>query len=89
MELSTEQMIEVMQAYLDGEDIEIRLPQGNWIQVYGPSWNWDNNDYRVKAKPKKLYAFVESRGRVIHKIDTDSPGIAFKRAEQFDITFEE
>ena len=49
---TTKEMIEVMQAYLDGEHIEESIDQKVWFTCE-PIWNWAKCDYRVK--PKKKY----------------------------------
>ena len=48
----TKEMIEVMQAYERGEQIEIMNKFGEWIYIDKPIWNWAIFDYRVKPKPK-------------------------------------
>ena len=49
---TTKEMIEVMQAYEIGEQIEIMNKFGEWIYIDKPIWNWAIFDYRVKPKPK-------------------------------------
>lgn len=49
---TTEEMIEVMKAYQNGKEIEVRLPNGHWVEATEPTWNWGNADYRVKEEPK-------------------------------------
>ena len=49
---STKEMIEVMQAYVRGEQIEC-FNDEQWKDVNNPIWDWLHNDYRVK--PKKSY----------------------------------
>ena len=46
---TTKEMIEVMQAYLDGEQIEESIDQKVWFTCE-PIWNWAKCDYRVKQK---------------------------------------
>ena len=46
------EMIEVMQAYDRGEQIEACY-DGVWVDIYIPEWSWGLRDYRVK--PKKKY----------------------------------
>lgn len=56
---STSEMIDVMQAYLKGEQIEVRLirePDG-WSESKQPIWDWSTFDYRVR---KKKYVPFES-----------------------------
>lgn len=48
---TTKEMIEVMQAYDRGEAVQLKSPD-NWLDVCCPSWNWNENDYRVKPKTK-------------------------------------
>ena len=50
------EMIEVMQAYDRGEQIEVHhsyIHKDYWVACGTPAWDWDNFDYRVK--PKKSY----------------------------------
>ena len=49
---TTKQMIDVMQAYLDGEHIEESINQKVWFTCE-PIWNLEKCDYRVK--PNKSY----------------------------------
>jgi hypothetical protein len=51
---TTEQMIEVMQAYCEGAEIELITGDKNWEHVLIPAWNWYEFDYRVKKSAKKL-----------------------------------
>lgn len=52
MIMTTKEMIEVMQAYDRGEQIERRDRCGNhWFLSPVPSWDWVQYDYRVKPKP--------------------------------------
>lgn len=52
--MNTKEMIEVMQAYGEGAEIEIRLSLSNddWEQCHSPLWDWYGFDYRVKSKKK-------------------------------------
>ena len=51
--MTTKEMIEVMQAYDRGEQIERRDRCGNnWFLAPVPSWDWVQYEYRVKPKPK-------------------------------------
>lgn len=49
---TTKEMIDIMQAYESGEQIEIMNKFGEWIYIDKPIWNWAIFDYRVKPKPK-------------------------------------
>lgn len=50
--MTTKEMIEVMQAYDRGEQIERRDRCGNnWFLAPVPSWDWVQYEYRVKSKP--------------------------------------
>ena len=46
---TTKEMIEVMQAYDRGEQIEC-FNDKQWKDVNNPIWDWLHNDYRVKQK---------------------------------------
>lgn len=50
--MTTKEMIEVMQAYERGEQIEHRDRCGdNWYLSQVPSWDWVQYEYRIKPKP--------------------------------------
>ena len=46
---TTKEMIDVMQAYVRGEQIEC-FNDEQWKDVNNPIWDWLHNDYRVKQK---------------------------------------
>ena len=50
---TTKEMIEVMQAYDRGEQIQFLNINNDWKDTKSPTWNWCMRDYRVK--PKKKY----------------------------------
>lgn len=48
---TTEEMIEVMQAFVKGEGIEYKNYDGDtWIETIHPVWDWAFYDYRIKPK---------------------------------------
>ena len=49
---TTKEMIEVMQAYDRGEQIQLLNIDGNWEDKDNPAWNWPKCDYSVKPKTK-------------------------------------
>ena len=49
---TTKEMIEVMQAYDRGEQIQLLDRLGNWVDIDMPEWSWGLRDYRVKLKKK-------------------------------------
>ena len=59
--MTTEEKIKVMQAYVDGKQIQTRsnliknsLFKSDWVDMsIEPSWDWVINDYRIKPEPKK------------------------------------
>lgn len=49
----TAERIKIMQAFVDGKQIEFKDCMGRWCEVKNPLWNWDNErDYRIKSEPK-------------------------------------
>ena len=45
----TKKAIEVMQAYVDGKNIECSgLFTQDYLSLPSPNWNWEDNAYRVK-----------------------------------------
>ena len=53
----TKKAIEVMQAYVDGEQIEAKQEGSDWRPSF-PIWDWGPNDYRVKPKPIECWVTV-------------------------------
>ena len=47
----TKEHIAVMQAYVDGKQIQLQLPDGKWAGIPNPDWVTDAN-YRIKPEPK-------------------------------------
>lgn len=46
----TVEAIKVMQAYVDGGDIEMSDKLLVWQEVFEPFWNWFVADYRIKRE---------------------------------------
>ena len=81
------EMIEVMQAYERGEQIEESIDQKVWFTCE-PIWNWAKCDYRVKKKvyvpfdtPEEFLAAQKEHGAIIKMIDDDRLLSAFVRAD--------
>lgn len=43
----TIEAIKVMQAYLDGKEVECKYPYG-WDKIDQPTWGWQRTSYRIK-----------------------------------------
>ena len=51
--MTTREMIDVMQAYVRGEEIEARFHrEATWATTTIPDWDWELYEYRVN--PKKI-----------------------------------
>ena len=48
----TKEAIRVMQAFVDGKDLEVLGPVGKWEPVNCPRWGWDDTKYRIKPTAK-------------------------------------
>ena len=48
-----EEMIEVMQHYTNGGDVEI-FSNDKWVDAIKPGWNWNHCDYRIKEQKKAV-----------------------------------
>jgi hypothetical protein len=46
----TKEAIRVMQAFVDGKDVQ-SMYEGKWSLVHVPRWNWDDTQYRIKPTP--------------------------------------
>ena len=62
--MTTEEMIEVMQAYTRGETIEVSgKGADDWSEIKHPLWDWNSFEYRVRPKNRKF----EEGDKVIEK----------------------
>ena len=55
--MTLREKIETMQAFERGEEIEVNFNGtefDGWIKDIFPSWNWEENNYRIKPKPKQV-----------------------------------
>lgn len=92
---TTQEMIDVMQAYLRGEKIEYRYGNTDWLECRVPIWNQNSIEYRVKPKQKtrskiktkflpfetvdEFLAAQREHGDIIKMIDDDRLLSAFVR----------
>ena len=44
----TKECIRVMQAFVDGKELQVLGPVGKWEPVHFPRWGWDDTQYRIK-----------------------------------------
>ena len=52
----TRKAIEVMQAWIDGEEIEWYSSVSGWTRVNTvPLWEWYEHKYRIKPKPRSIW----------------------------------
>jgi len=52
---STEEKIKVMQAYVDGEEVECANNSSTqWRNTPQPHWSWDIANYRIKPATKEM-----------------------------------
>ena len=66
MSKTTQEMIEIMQAYEGGAIIEFKVwPTDDWRELDDPAWDWSDCDYRVKAKHEFMDSDVIS-AKVLH-----------------------
>ena len=47
----TKEAIRVMQAYVDGNEVEFKWGSMDWNSTDKPEWNWSAYDYRIKPTP--------------------------------------
>jgi hypothetical protein len=47
----TIEAIRVMQAFVDGKEVEVFSPDQKWGRTPAPSWGWDYTQYRIKPTP--------------------------------------
>lgn len=61
----TKQAIAVMQAYVDGEQIQIYCGMSNkWIDTPFPLWAWTSVQYRIKPKTAMYRRYYTKAGHI-------------------------
>jgi hypothetical protein len=48
----TKEAIAIMQAFVDGKEVEYKRPDGIWTLINNPVWNWNTQEYRIKRTAK-------------------------------------
>jgi hypothetical protein len=71
--------IKVMQAALDGKEIEISVDsyrRGGLIEWRpadnGVYFNWERNDYRIKPEPMEFWVNVYDDGSALHESESNA-----------------
>jgi hypothetical protein len=91
----TKEAIKVMQAFVDGKELEYERPDGIWTLIKNPGWNWNTQEYRIKptatlrpwtADEVPLGALVRMKNlnmtrSMIVSVAAFNLGIAFKEYE--------
>ena len=77
---TTKEMIEVMQAYDRGEQIEFFYREMKWIDTKKPIWDWNHFDYRVKQKKYVPFDTAEEflAAQRVHGININHIGASSK-----------
>ena len=69
-----ESMIEIMQLYVEGGNIQYRPKdldfKTEWIDCENPTWNWSQFEYRIKPTP--IYVPYTSANEVLCDIENKS-----------------
>jgi hypothetical protein len=68
----TAEAIKVMQAYVDGADVEFTRNGQGWDAAANPAWDWAEFNFRIKPKPKiEVGKWYEVEGnRVLRCLET-------------------
>ncbi|WP_162166891.1 hypothetical protein [Campylobacter fetus] len=83
--MTTEEMIEVMQAFERGEKIELSDVNANiWINMIIPEWNFENYKYRIKPKEEEIKTKFKIGDKII--IKTRCNGAIINPADIMNIT---
>lgn len=82
------EIIEIVQAYIDGKDIQYLNLDGNWVSTINPVFDFSDIKYRIKPEPRVFYGSIKddpdsltvfkSKNRSDHCRRTDERAIKFK-----------
>lgn len=62
MAMTPKEMIEVLQHFVDGGEVEYRDDDGIWKHNIMPVWNFGTYEYRIKPKPLEGWTNVDDYG---------------------------
>lgn len=80
--LSTHEQIVVMQAFVDGKEIEVEI-QGSdicWVVTDRPRWDWYTFNYRIKVEPKEVWVVYTHGGGFVNLFDKRESAEAFVKS---------
>ena len=80
--MTLREKIETMEAFERGEEIELKQSDNDWIVHNSPSWDWINNSYRIKPKPKQVV--VIEKWLLKHKTKEDQYTIEEGNAKEME-----
>ena len=70
MRKSIREMIEVMEAFERGDEVEAQTGrEGHWGRLLYTEWNWSSNDYRIKRKPRNFLVSTTPSGWCVTPIN--------------------
>ena len=83
--MNTREKIAVMQAFVDGKAVEIRvhrpcnLTRSRWrgqvMDATSPSWDWFNFEYRIKPEPEVVWVNKREGCRHLHATEEAARGV--------------
>ena len=88
----TKKAIEIMQAYVDGAEVQFRSNQyvsedeaPSWAECAHKYWAWGAMDYRIKPKPREFEIALDADGKIAGSLGPyRSPGEVIKVREVFE-----
>lgn len=78
MAMTPKEMIEVLQHFVDGGEVEYRDDDGIWKRNIMPVWNFGTYAYRIKPKPLELWAVVKDVDDVLGVFNSNTSAHAFR-----------
>lgn len=79
--MTYEEMVEVIQAHIDGKTIEVRIkndPSGEWNEIITPEFNFGRCAYRIKNNPIEINWDTVPEGYNYFAVDKDNSQYFFK-----------
>jgi hypothetical protein len=78
MAMTPKEMIEVLQHFGAGGDVESKGDDGIWRWTAAPVWDFLSYDYRIKPKPLELWAVVKDVDDVLGVFNNNTSAHAFR-----------
>ena len=83
-------MINVIQAHMDGKEIQATNSAGGWSDARFPRWDFIRQGYRIKPEPKTIWVNeYDNRGKYIYGSKRAAESMAGEDVSRIAVKYQE